>query len=282
MNAYLGVGGFEQSTAGRGSGARERRIVSAVTGEGNEDGPIGIRVVLVGPTHPGNIGAAARAMRTMGLRDLHLVRPRVFPSSEATDRAAGADDVLESARVVSSLDQALSDCHFAVGASARERAVNWPMLDPREAGRRLVAESTRGRVAMVFGRESTGLSNDELDRCQALVRIPTCDDFRSLNLAAAVQVLAYETQMARRRSVALGGSGPAPGPMPATAAQLRGLHDHLETVLHDIDFLKGKPPDRLMRKLVRLGARARPSAEDVNILRGILTAVQHLRRGPRG
>ena len=172
-----------------------------------------VRVVLVAPTHPGNIGAAARAMRTMGLGDLRLVRPRRFPSAEATERAAGAFEVLDRARVDDDLSEALADCGWAVAATARPRRLEWVQLDPREAGRELVRRAASGPVAAVFGRESAGLTNDEIDRCQAVLRIPTAPDFRSLNIAAAVQIAAYEVARAAagRAGVAEAGAPRLPG-----------------------------------------------------------------------
>ena len=155
-----------------------------------------IRIVLVEPTHPGNIGAAARAMKAMGLDRLCLVAPRRFPSAEATARAAGADDVLHAARLVESLDDALADCGLVLGTTARSRRIEWPVLDAREGARRAVAQAARTPVAVVFGRESAGLTNAELDRCHALIRIPAATGFSSLNVAAAVQILAYEMRVA--------------------------------------------------------------------------------------
>ena len=155
-----------------------------------------VRIVLVEPTHPGNVGAAARAMKAMGLDRLCLVAPRRFPSAEATARAAGADDVLHAARIVESLDDALADCGFVLGTTARPRRIEWPVLDAREGARRAVAQAARTPVAVVFGRESAGLTNAELDRCHALVRIPAAARFSSLNVAAAVQIIAYEMRVA--------------------------------------------------------------------------------------
>ena len=155
-----------------------------------------VRIVLVEPTHPGNVGAVARAMKTMGLDRLCLVAPRRFPSAEATARAAGADDVLHAARVVGSLDEAIADCGFVLGTTARSRRIEWPVFDAREGARRAVAQGAREQVAVMFGRESAGLTNAEIDRCHALVRIPAASRFSSLNVAAAVQILAYEMRVA--------------------------------------------------------------------------------------
>ena len=239
-----------------------------------------MRIVLVAPTHPGNIGAAARAMRTMGLGDLRLVRPRRFPSAEATERAAGAFEVLDRARVDDDLSEALADCGWAVAATARPRRLEWVQLDPREAGRELATRAASGPVAAVFGRESAGLTNDEIDRCQAVLRIPTAPDFRSLNIAAAVQIAAYEVA---RAAAALAGAAEAgeegagaqePSPEAVTAADLERLFAHFETALADIGYLDPERPRLLMRRLRRLLVRADIDRAELNILRGILTAAQ--------
>lgn len=261
-----------------------------------------VRVVLVAPTHPGNVGAAARAMRTMGLRDLRLVRPRRFPSAEATERAAGAFDVLDRARVVDDLSEALADCRWAVAATARPRRLEWAQLDPEGAGRELVRRAAGGPVAAVFGRESAGLANDEIDRCQAVLRIPTDPGFRSLNVAAAVQIAAYEIARAAARARtgaaepagAAGADGPRPGggegdegggfgegrAGAVTAADLERLFEHFETALADIGYLDPERPRLLMRRLRRLVVRADVDRAELNILRGILSAAQQAAAGP--
>jgi len=157
-----------------------------------------VRIVLVHTTHPGNIGAVARAMKNMCLTDLWLVAPRFFPHADATARASGADELLARARVCSTLDEALADCRFVVGTSARDRHVDWLGCEPRECAALLTGEATRGPVALVFGRESSGLTNEELDRCDRLVQIPANSEYSSLNVAMAVQVLAYELLLASR------------------------------------------------------------------------------------
>lgn len=229
-----------------------------------------VRIVLVGTTHPGNIGAVARAMKNMGFQDLVLVSPRFFPHDEATARASGAEDVLAASRVVATLDEALADCHFAAGASARSRAIEWPTLAPRQCAARLVDESAAGTVAVVMGPEKSGLSNEHLDRCQALVRIPTDPEFSSLNIAMAVQVICYELRLAQLAAPA----PQTPDVPPATAADMEHFYRHLETVLTDSGFLNPENPRTLMRRLRRLFAKAQPDKNEVNILRGILTAVQ--------
>ena len=241
-----------------------------------------ITVVLVRPTHPGNVGAAARAMKNMGLRQFCLVSPSGFPHAEARARAAGADDVLDAARLFGSLDEALAGCRLVVGTSARPRSIAWPSLDPREAAAKIVEESTYGEVALVFGTERTGLTNEQLDRCHYTVSIPADPEFSSLNLACAVQVLAYEIWCAASR--------PLPGALPDTAVagpdaqpvsseDLERFYAHLEEVLVQIRFLDPANPRKLMRRLMRLFNRSRPDRNEMNILRGILTAVQQAQSG---
>lgn len=228
-----------------------------------------IRFVLIGTSHPGNIGATARAMKCMQLSNLVLVAPKYFPHADASSRAAGAEDVLDAAAVYPDLDQAVRDCVFVVGTTARARTIDWPLAQPRAAARRVIEESAKGPVAVLFGRERTGLTNREVDRCHLLVRIPTAAGFSSLNLASAAQIMAYELFLAAGLP-----AGAAPDADDhADLASMNGFYRHLEQTLFDLDFVKTKnPPTKLMRKLKRLFNRARPSAEEVNILRGILTA----------
>jgi len=230
-----------------------------------------IRIVLVGTTHPGNIGAAARAMKNMGVTDLALVNPRYFPDKEATARASGAEDLLDNATVTENLQDAIADCVYVAGASARARAINWPCLEPRACASKLIEESARGPVAAVFGPENSGLSNEDLDHCDSLLTIPTNPDFRSLNLAMAVQVLTYELRAARSEQL---DEYTADAPL-ATSRDLENFYEHLERVLTDLRFLNPDNPRHLMRRLRRLFIRARPDQNEVNILRGILTAVEH-------
>lgn len=229
-----------------------------------------IRIVLVGTTHPGNIGAAARAMKNMGLSDLALVNPRHFPHDDATARASGATDILEKARVTTTLADALTDCVYVAGASARSRTINWPSMGPRDCAERMISESGNGRVAAVFGPEKSGLNNDDLDLCHTLLTIPTDPGFSSLNLAMAVQVLAYELRVASMLDRGPVFETAAP---PATGEEMENFYAHLERVLEEIDFLDPDNPRHLMRRLRRLFIRARPDKNEVNILRGILTAI---------
>lgn len=235
---------------------------------------MGIRIVLVGTTHPGNIGAVARAMKNMGLDDLALVAPRYFPHPDASARASGADDLLEKARVVDTLAEAIEDCIFVAGASARSRSINWPCLDAREAASRALVESARGNVALVFGPEKSGLSNEDLDHCQALLSIPTNPDFSSLNLAMAVQVVCYEIRAQQSE---------APPPFesdvpPATSGAMEHFFAELEVLLLDTGFLDPDNPRHLMRRLRRLFVRAEPDENEINILNGILTAITRSRK----
>ena len=233
-----------------------------------------IRIVLVGTTHPGNIGAAARAMKNMGLSDLALVNPRHFPHDDATARASGATDVLEGAKVVSSLSEALTDCVYVAGASARSRSINWPSMGPRDCAERMILEGKQGKVAAVFGPEKSGLNNDDLDLCHTLLTIPTDPGFSSLNLAMAVQVLTYELRVAGMVDAGPGFESESP---PATGEEMENFHVHLERVLTDIEFFDPDNPRHLLRRIRRLFIRARPDKNEVNILRGILTAVDRIR-----
>lgn len=237
-----------------------------------------IRIVLVGTTHPGNIGAVARAMKNMGVSELALVEPRHFPHADATARASGAVDVLENAVVAESLEKAVEDCVFVVGASARSRTIDWPCLEPRNCAAELLEKGQEGKVAAVFGPEKYGLTNAHLDLCDALLTIPTNPEFSSLNLAMAVQVLTYELRVA-------GIDAPPPryvadAPL-ASSAELQHFYTHLERVLTDIRFLDPDNPRHLMRRLRRLFIRAEPDKNEVNILRGILAAVEKDREADR-
>lgn len=240
-----------------------------------------IRIVLVNTSHPGNIGAAARAMKNMGLSSLWLVEPRDYPAYEATRRAAGADDVLENARVVSTLSEAINGCAWVAGASARERSVQWPVQDPRDCAAQCIEEAMHGDVAIVFGRERSGLTNEELERCNVLVHIPTNPEYSSLNVAAAVQVVSYELWLAMIGEVGedkTGAdneeSGIAEIDRPASADQLESMYQHFFQAMGDIGFLGTGNPEIIMRRLKSLFNRARVTQREMNILRGILSAAQ--------
>lgn len=229
-----------------------------------------LRIILVGTTHPGNIGAAARAMKNMGVSELALVGPRYFPDAEATARASGAEDVLERAMVTHTLAEAIADCVHVAGTSARPRAIAWPTVEPRACVEELLAKGRQGPVALVFGSEKSGLSNEDLDRCNSLVTIPTAPGFSSLNLAMAVQILTYEWRRAVAGAAPQLSESEAP---PATSAEMEHFYTHLEAVLTRIAFLDPANPRHLMRRLRRLFVRAAPDKNEVNILRGILTAI---------
>lgn len=231
-----------------------------------------IRIVLVGTTHPGNIGAAARAMKNMCLHQLYLVQPKAFPCAEATARASGADDLLYNAKVCNSLDEALDGCRLVVGASARLRRVEWPQFAPRECAAQLLNEARQGAVALVFGRESSGLSNAEMDRCQYLVHIPANENYSSLNLSMAVQVLAYELRMTSLEDSPI--QVDKPGRIIATADEMEGFIQHLQQTMRDIHFSDPRQSTKLLRRLRRLFNRAEPDNDELNILRGILSAAQ--------
>ncbi|RJG10289.1 tRNA (cytosine(32)/uridine(32)-2'-O)-methyltransferase TrmJ [Pseudomonas cavernicola] len=245
-----------------------------------------IRVILVNTSHPGNIGGAARAMKNMGLSRLVLVDPEDFPSAEAVARASGANDILDNAQVVATLEEALVGCSLVLGTSARDRRIPWPLLDPRECGAAACEHAGQGaEVALVFGREYAGLTNDELQRCHFHVHIPSDPEFSSLNLAAAVQVLGYEVRMAwlaaqglptkvEKFEVTSVRSGQL-----ATMDEMELFYGHLESTLVAIGFLDPEKPRHLMSRLRRLFGRSAVNKSEMNILRGILTEAQKAARG---
>lgn len=239
-----------------------------------------LRVVLVGTQHPGNIGAAARALKTMGLARLVLVAPEDYPADEAYRRAAGADDLLVDAPVVATLAEAVADCHLVLGCTARSRRVQLEEHAPRQAAALAVGRAAAGgEVALVFGRERTGLSNEELQLCHAAVHIPANPDYSSLNLAAAVQVLAYELRLALLEGgPAASTEAPHPDDVVASHAHMEGFFAQLGDTLDAIDFHKGRAPDSAMRKLRRLFAKADLTEQEVRLLRGILADAQRMAR----
>ncbi len=234
-----------------------------------------IRIVLVDTNHPGNIGAVARAMKNMGLHELHLVRPKCFPNADATARASGADDLLEAARVHEDFEDAIAACGLVVGTSARQRHLPWDLVEPRECAPRIAQASQAGEVAIVFGSERVGLTNAELARCNLLVTIPTSSQYSSLNIAMAVQVIAYELWLLLRPET----PAPTPRDVPlATAGEMSRFYEHIEQVLEQIDFRDRTGGGHLMARIRRLFNRAQLDQNEMNILRGILTAVQSRRR----
>ena len=221
---------------------------------------------------PGNIGAIARAMKNMALSQLYLVKPKIFPSADATARASGADDILASAVICDTLTEAVADCEIVMGASARDRTIGWPTLVAKQCAEQALKDAQNNQVALVFGRENSGLTNAELDCCQYLIRIPCNKDFSSLNLAAAVQVFTYElfskaSQQIEEEAVS------APEPL-ATSAQIEGFYQHLQETLTAIDFIQSGQSNSVMRRLRRLYSRSRLSTREVDILRGILRMSQ--------
>lgn len=246
---------------------------SDVPAIGKEKAFANIAIVLVRPSHPGNIGAVARAMKNMGLTTLRLVEPAAAIDAEAHARAAGADDVLVAATRHADLTHAIADCALAIGTSARTRKIAWPVLSVAAAAQQAIAGALAGKVALVFGAERTGLTNDELDRCQAVINIPTAPDFASLNLAAAVQIVTYEVRQAALAATPARETGEAL----ASQAEVERFYVHLESVLIEIGFLNPQHPRKLMRRLKRLFNRAGLDQNEVNILRGILTEIERTR-----
>jgi len=233
-----------------------------------------IRIVLVNTSHPGNIGGVARAMKNMGLNRLYLVEPRQFPDEQANWRAASALDVLESAVVCDSLEEAIGDCQFVVGTSARERRIPWPLLDPRQCAGRIAQVSPREQVAVLFGREDRGLTNEELKVCNLHLNVPTSEGYSSLNLAMAVQIVCYELRMLQvQEDLPVNEDDQWDTPF-TTRENMERFYTHLEETLTDIEFLDPAAPRQLMSRLRRLYGRVRLDEMELNILRGILTETQ--------
>ncbi len=225
-----------------------------------------VRVVLSHTTHPGNIGAAARAMKTMGMRHLYLINPRHFPDAQADAMAAGADDILRNAVVCQSIDEALQGVVFTVAMTARLRDISIEVKTPREAMPLVLQEAGSQPVALLFGTEMSGLTNEEMGKAQLGVNIPANPEFSSLNIAAAVQVMAYELSVAAQSY-----TPNVQEITPATHERVEGLYAHLEKTLFEIGFLTTQNPARLMQRLRRLYSRTRLEDEEINILRGMLT-----------
>jgi len=226
-----------------------------------------IRIVLVETSHPGNIGAVARAMKNMCLSDLYLVSPKIFPSADATSRASGADDLLASAVVCESLQEAIADCQLVIGASARSRSITVPDESPRVCAERLAVEAKDKKIAILFGRENSGLKNHELDLCQTLLSIPSNPAYSSLNIAAAVQVVCYELMVAAQLEVAQPKVLESPL---ATSAQMESFYEHLYQALEEIGFINPEKSTSIMRRLRRVYHRASLDTKELDILRGIL------------
>ncbi|MGC9422760.1 tRNA (cytosine(32)/uridine(32)-2'-O)-methyltransferase TrmJ [Vibrio sp.] len=232
-----------------------------------------VKVVLVGTSHSGNIGSAARAMKVMGLSQLILVDPQCEIDAQAIALAAGASDIALNAKVTKTLSEAVEDCPLVVGSSARSRTLEWPMLTPRQCGEKFAIEGKNHSVAVVFGRERTGLTNEELQRCHYHVCIPANPEYSSLNLAMAVQTICYEIRVAYLTQQQTQFSPPSEVDYPRHK-ELEMFYQHLETVLLTTDFISLQQPGQVMNKLRRLFSRARPESQEINILRGILTAVE--------
>ncbi len=232
-----------------------------------------VKVVLVGTSHSGNIGSAARAMKVMGLSQLVLVDPQCSVDDQTLALAAGAADVANNAKTFATLEEAVADCSLVVGSSARSRTLEWPMLEPRECGEKFAVEGQSDQVALVFGRERTGLTNEELQRCHYHVCIPANPEYSSLNLAMAVQTLAYEVRVAHLNQEQAQ-YPQAPEAEYPRHQELERFYQHLETVMDKTQFINKDQPGQVVNKLRRLFSRARPEAQEINILRGVLTAVE--------
>lgn len=229
-----------------------------------------IRIVLLNTSHPGNIGASARAMKTMGLSELYLVKPDLFPHAKANEMASSATDVLENAIVVNELNEALTDCGLIIGASARSRTIPWPMIPIRELGNKVAVEAKNNKVAILFGPEQSGLTNEALHCCHFHVQIPSNPDYSSLNLAAAVQVIAYELRISSLNNSAVDEWDYRF----ATGQEMESFYKHLEDIMIKTKFLKPEVPRQLMTRLRRLFSRTRLDELEVKMLRGILGAVE--------
>lgn len=233
-------------------------------------------IVMIQTSHPGNIGSAARAMKTMGIRDLRLVQPNKFNSPETRALASGADDILDHAQHFDTLPDALADCQTVIGTSARsERTLSWPQLEARECGVFIAENLSQQKMALVFGRERSGLTNEELEHCQYLAHIPMAFDFFSLNIAAAIQLFCYECMMATRApTLKPNAAATDPEEAPATTAALEGFYQHLETTLVESRYLDPENPRLLMRRMRRLFGRSAPTKSEISMLRGMLSAFQ--------
>ncbi len=238
-----------------------------------------IKIILVETSHPGNIGGVARAMKNMSLSQLRLVSPQQFPSADATARASGADDVLANAMIYDNLKAAISDCQLVIGCSARARTISWPELNPRESAIKCISQPQENNIALIFGRENSGLKNHELDLCHYLLRIPCNENYSSLNLAAAVQVVVYELFMATGEALPKANIGDKGENPLATAEQMNLFYQHLQQTLADIGFLRPDKTASLMRRLRRIYNRIQLDNKELDILRGILRFSQNHNQG---
>lgn len=236
-----------------------------------------IKIVLVETSHPGNIGAVARAMKNMAMTNLCLVKPKIFPSAEATARASGADDILAAAQIVQTLPEAIADCQLILGTSARCRTISWPELTPRQCAEKVILHEPDNKVAILFGRENSGLKNHELDLCHYLLRIPCNGAYSSLNIAAAVQVICYELFVTADipNDIIVGDKGECPL---ATGEQLESFYSHLHQALVDIGFMHPDKSKSIMRRLRRIYNRIQLDTKELDILRGILRMSQGNKR----
>ncbi len=251
-----------------------------------------VRIILVKTSHPGNIGATARAMKNMGLSKLTLVDPKEYPSPIASGRAVSAVDILDRARVTRTLEEAVEHCGLVIGSSARIRSIPWPLISPEECARRVADDSRLNEVALVFGREDSGLTNEELQLCHFHVNIPADEKLSSLNLAAAVMVISYEVRKELLRRQAEGAPAPMPAPdeivegvewdVPkATGTQIEGFYAHLEQAMIDLNFHDPENPRLLMMRMRRMFGRIRPDQMEISVLRGFLAHIDMLNERAR-
>lgn len=233
-----------------------------------------VKVVLVETSHTGNMGSAARAMKTMGLSQLCLVNPIIKPDSQAISLAAGASDIIKNAQIVSSLDEAISECALVMGTSARVRHLQWPTLTPRESGEQIIREAQKHKVAIIFGRERVGLTNDELQKCHYHITIPANPEYSSLNLAMSVQLISYEVRMAMLATVVSSNLSAENDDIDYPKEEdMARFYQHLEQTLLDTGFINPNHPGQIMSRLRRLFIRSRVEQQELNILRGILTSI---------
>ncbi|PIP80883.1 MAG: tRNA (cytosine(32)/uridine(32)-2'-O)-methyltransferase TrmJ [Gammaproteobacteria bacterium CG22_combo_CG10-13_8_21_14_all_40_8] len=235
-----------------------------------------IKIVLINTSHPGNIGAVARAMKTMGILNLCLVDPQQYPSALATERASSAADVLHQAQVVNHIEEAIADCHWVVGASARSRYLDWPLLSPRQLAESFQHQLVHGKVAIVFGRENSGLTNEELQYCHQQINIPANPDYSSLNLAMAVQVVCYELRMQFLQQQAQKSETIESSENQLNLAShdsVEGFYRHFEQTMVKTAFLDPDQPKHLMKRIRRIFGRTALEAQEINILRGFLKSV---------